>query len=790
MPILVFSQEFSISGKVQSIDKQPISFANVVLMTVVDSTIVKGTSTNDNGTFVMHSIPQNDYVLKISFIGFKTFSKQFSISKNLKLETITLEEDTESLKEISITYKKPTVKKESDRIVFDIENSALSEGNMMQVLKNTPGVLVIGNNITVKNSEPTVFINNRKVHLSSDELSQLLESSDANNVKSVEVITNPSAKYDASSSAVINITMSKNLITGYRGNVFTNYTQGVFPRYNVGTGHFFKSDKINFNINYSYTHDKLNRDNKEQTEFFNNNVIDEVWKSKINRNTWSKTHNVNFNFDFFADDKNTLSLSSSMLFLPDFDYEINNRTNIFNSYGNLQYYFLSNNNTKDKKHNLGFDFDFEHKFNKPGAKLTINTHFTTYDYTRDQIVNTNFFDNIDIFVGASDYLTNSNQDTNIYSARADYTIPTSNTSMFEAGIKTSVINTESAIEKFDYLGGNPVVDVNNTDSFKYDETIFSAYANFSKEWNKWSIIAGLRAEQTEVEGTSVLYGETNTQDYLEWFPNASLNFDASDNISIYANYKRSISRPNYQDLNPFQFYLNDYSLVTGNPNLKPIFIDYGVFGISFEETYFIEAYYSKKKNNIYELPLQDNNTNIVSWTPINFDKTIEYGFDFLTNFYVNDRWFVYAVTSFYNIKDQNDFGGEQVKKDRWSNYSVLQNDFTLLKDRSLNINLTMYWVGKNLQGLREVENRLISSLSISKSLWNKKASISLMFEDLFNTHDYDYKTKFLTQSNSSHADFDNRYIKIGFRYKFGNTILNTNERSKDLKERNRLKDWN
>ena len=787
----MFSQEFSISGNIKSTDKQPISFANVILMTVGDSTIVKGTSTDDKGAFSIHSIPQDDYILKASFVGFKSYSKQFYLSKNLQLGDIILEEDAEHLEEISIIYKKPTVKKQSDRIVFEIENSALSEGNMMQVLKNTPGVLVIGNSITVKNSEPTVFINDRKVHLSSDELSQLLESSNANNVKSVEVITNPSAKYDASSSAVINITMSKNLITGYRGNVFTNYTQGVFPRYNVGTGHFFKSDKINFNINYSYSQNKLNRENVEKTEFFdtNTNNIDEVWRSTINRNTWSKTHNVNFNFDFFANDKNTLSLSSSMLFLPDFDYKINNRTNIFNSYDNLQYYFLSNNNTKDKKHNLGFDFDFEHKFNKPGAKLVINTHFTTYDYTRDQIVDTNFFDDIDIFVGTSNYLTNSNQDTNIYSSRIDYTLPISDTSLFETGIKTSVINTESSIEKFDFLGGMPIVDANNTDTFKYDETIFSTYANFSKEWNKWSIIAGLRAEQTEVEGTSVLYGETNTQDYLEWFPNASLNFDASDNISIYANYKRSISRPNYQDLNPFQFYLNDYSLVTGNPNLKPIFIDYGVFGISFKETYFIEAYYSKKKNNIYELPLQDNNTNIVSWTPINFDKTIEYGFDFLTNFYVNDRWFVYAVTSFYNVEDQNDFGGDQVKKNKWSNYSVLQNDFTLLKDRSLNVNLTMYWVGENLQGFRVLENRLISSLSISKSLWNKKASLSLMFEDLFNTHDYDYKTRFLNQSSKSHANFDNRYIKIGFRYKFGNTLLDTNERSKELKETNRLKDW-
>lgn len=158
----------------------------------------------------------------------------------LILQKIVLSEDSQQLDEISIIAKKPTVKREADRLIFNIEQTALVEGTMLQVLKSTPGVLVIGDDITVKNSRPTVYINDKKVNLSNQDLNQLLAGSSANGIKSVEVITNPSAKYDAESGVVVNIVMSKNLITGYRGSLFTNYTQGVFPRYTFGTSHFLR----------------------------------------------------------------------------------------------------------------------------------------------------------------------------------------------------------------------------------------------------------------------------------------------------------------------------------------------------------------------------------------------------------------------------------------------------------------------------------------------------------------------------------------------------------------------
>ena len=785
-------QELSISGFIDDSQGQPVSYATILLMKSQDSSVVKGVTTDEKGFFLLDRLSEDNYLVKVSFLGFNDVYKSVSLTENIDLKTIVLEESSEQLNEINIVAKRPTLKKEADRLVFNIENTALIEGNMFQVLKSTPGVLVLDNRIQVKNSTPTVYINDKKVHLNNEELIQLLEGSSANSIKSVEVITNPSARYDAKSGAVINIVMSKNLATGYRGNVFANYTQGVFPRYDGGMSHFFKNEKIDFFANYTYSDSKLNR---EQTDVVNyldaTNAIDQIFESDVNRVNRSRTHNFNFNFDYSIDANNTLSVSSNMLVLPYFKYQIENNTNVFDQDQSLDYFINAQNASDDTKYNLGFDLDYVHKFNSEGQRLSLNTHYTTYDYKRDQNVFSNYFDSDNTFLQETAFRTNNNQDTKIFTAQADYTLPIDDASQFEVGIKTSNIKNDSDITQFDIVSGQETIDPNNTDIFEYDESIYAAYINYSKDWDKLSLTAGLRAEQTNLEGLSVLDNIKNEQDYLELFPTTSLSYAFTDNFTLYANYKRSIQRPNYRDLNPFQFFLNDFTIVSGNPKLQPILVNHFVTGSSFYKYFSVEAYYITSENNIYELPRQDNVTNTITFQPLNFDKTTEFGFDFAVNFYVTDRWSIYAVTSFYNVEDSNTFDGSDVSQDLWSNYSILQNDWTFLKNQSLNANLTMYYIGKNIQGYRVIEDRIVSILSISKTLWNKRAVVSLSAEDLFNTQDYEESIRYLNQNRTATDNQDNRFIKLGFRYKFGNTNLSTNQRTKEQQETDRLeKDGN
>ena len=779
-----FSQDYSVSGTIKDQSNTPVEYASVLMLNAEDNTIVSGTSTNANGYFVFNAIKPSTYVLKVSFIGFDDHTQNIVVSEDMNIADITLNTAAESLDEVEITVSKPTIKKEVDRLVFNVENTALSEGNILELLRSTPGVLVIDNSISVKNTTPTVYINDRKVNLTSSELAQLLESSPANSIKSVEVITNPSAKYDAESGVVLNIVMSKNLVTGYRGSVFLNYTQGVFPRYNAGLNNFYKTKKINIFANYSYTHNKINRDSNDKINFIDNGNISERWYTNTNRNTRSKNHNFNLNLDYFLNDSNTLSFSTNMLFIPDFKYLTNSYTDVLDANETMLYNFTSNNYSNDQKHNLGFDLDYVHDF-KDASKIAVNMHHTTYNYNRAQDVISQYFIS-DLPSNTNAFNTDADQKTNIYTSQIDYELPIGEESTFMTGVKASFIKTESDINHFDIEGNMQTLNTELSDAFNYNEDIFAAYLMFEKNWSKWSLSSGIRVEQTNVEGMSPQTNVTNKQDYLKWFPSLNISHNLTDNTSLYLNYKRSVERPDYQDLNPFKYFLNDNIVVTGNPNLQPAFIDHIVLGTSINNMYTIEAYYKHADASFLELPFQDNDTNQFIYTPSNLNSTVEYGFDFTTYFNITNKWSVYFVTSFYNVEDKSVLENEAQRKDTWSNYSVLSNDFSFLKDNSLTANFTMLYVGRNQQGFQISSTRIVTDFSVKKTIFNKRATLSLALSDLLNRQDFSIVSKYGNQDNSRYFDLDNRYIKLGFNYKFGNTTLETNERTKERHERERL----
>lgn len=786
LSLSAFAQDFSLSGKVVDANGSPIEFANVILSVENEDEFYKGTSTDDKGFFIIDNLDATTYFVRISFIGHEDFAQKVILTGNLDLKTIQLNDLPESLGEVTVVAKRPTITRKPDRLIFNVENTALTEGSTLGVLKSTPGIIVSEGGINIKSAPAAVYINNRKVQLTSDELIQLLESAPANSIKSVEVITNPPASYDADSGSVINIIMSKNLVTGYRGSIQTNYTQGVFPRYNAGTSHYFKNDKINLNLNYSYTNQKINRDQDNRVNFLDDsNQIEEIWKSNVNRNTWSETHNLNLNFDYYIDERNTLSLTSTGLYTPYFKYQLRNNTDIFDANQNFVSSFTADNLSRDNKYNIGTDLIFRHGFEND-ASLTFNVHHTVYDYERDQ----NVFQDEPGVDDDSEFNTLANQDTQIITGKMDYNLPINESSIFDLGAKYSSVNTDSDITRTDIINGNEVVNMENSDAFKYDEKVFAAYSNYNKSWDSWELNLGLRAEQTNIEGESLSLSETNTQDYLNWFPSVSLLHTISDDVNIYSSYKRSITRPSYTNLNPFTFFLNENTVVLGNPNLVPTYRDHYKVGTSFLEHFTVEAYYMNYDGDIVELPRQNNQTNIVAYTPVNLDKKIEYGFDFLFDYYPTNTWNLYFVTSFYNISEESDFGQGFVKQDQWSNYSILYNNVSFLEDRSLNVSLVLTWAGKNLQQFQTLKNRLVSELSISKSILNKKGIISLAVDDIFNMQDFDSSTSYLNQSSSSFVDVDTRFVKLGFRYNFGNTKLEPNERTTSAEERERLKDLN
>ncbi|MCB0461970.1 MAG: TonB-dependent receptor [Flavobacteriaceae bacterium] len=777
VPFLTFSQTYTLSGVVKDTTNETVAFANILVLQSQDSTVVTGTSSDENGVFKIEDLESGKYLIKTSFIGYKDNFKTLDVIEDLKNIDIFLEESAEALTEVQIFVEKPTLKREADRLVFNVENTALSQGNLVEVLRSTPSVLVLDNTIMVKNTIPTVYINDRKVHLSSSELIELLQGSSASNIKSVEVITNPSAKYDADSGVVLNIVMSKNLISGYNGSVFSNYEQGVFPKYNAGTSHYFKGDKTNLFFNYSYNNRKDNRVDVEDI-----NYPEEDWHTVLDKNTWSESHNLGFNFDYNLNEKSNLAISANAQILPYYKYLTRSNTDIdsnSSSFNKIE----AKSQSRDDRHNIGIDLDYDYQISE-ASKISFNSHYTNYDYQRRQDVESRYLDT-SVIVNETAFNVNANQDTNIFTSQLDYALTINEKSALSTGVKFSNVKTESGILQNDIIAGEEVLNEDSANMFDYDEDVYAAFIDYNYNSEKFTFNAGLRAEQTNITGISSI-NETNKQDYLEFFPTANLSFQISEKVNSYINYKRSIERPNYTYLNPFVYYLNDNTIVTGNPELRPVFTDKYLIGTTINNRFTFEVFYRKSNNNIFELPIQDNSENIIVYTPLNIDSTEEIGIDFEAYLNITDKWNLYFGSSTYNYNDKGTFSGNKVQLDKWANYSMLSNDFSFLKDNSLTASLTIIYVGENVQSFQLVHTRWFSSFALAKELFKDRASVSLYISDFLNKQDASRTIDYLDQSSRIFNNLDNRYISLGFRYKFGNTKLSTNQRTTSKEERDRL----
>ncbi|MFH6769276.1 outer membrane beta-barrel family protein [Gaetbulibacter aquiaggeris] len=786
------AQQLSINGVVKDQNNQPIAFCNVSLTEVENKTSVLGTTTNDDGTFIIDNLKPIDYLLKISFLGFESYQDSISLKNNLSIGAIILKEQTQNLDGVIVIAKRPTIKRMVDRIVFNVENSTLSNNNVLDVLKNTPGVLIFNEDILVKNSTPTIYINDRKVHLSSNEVQQLLEGTSASNVKSIEVITNPPAKYEAEGGAVINIITSKNIVSGYNGSIFGNYKQGEqYPKYSVGTSHFFKTEKVDAYINYGISPRKDYRHENESIHFIENNAVSSSWETDFKRTRESSNQTVNANIDFTLDDYNSIGISTNMLISPRDNNKIsvNSLTEVFGSNSVLDSTFLTKNRLVDETYNLGFTFDYVHKFKREGEKLSINAHYTDYDFSSYQNVDTDYRFPDESLIRTNRFQTFSSQDISLFTAQLDYELPIDESTQFETGFKISNIDSENIINQFTFVNGSKIEDLQNSDTFLYDETNYAAYLSYSKDLDHWNFKWGLRGEFTNIQGNSLSTTEINENEYLKLFPSLYVLHSLNEHHDLYFNYTKRIDRPRYIELNPFKYYLNDNSYSMGNPNLKPEVDDVFTLGYTLNKKYTFEAYFRNENNATLEIQFQDNVENILKYIYINVDKTISYGLDFTTYTKIATDWNLYVLSSLFY--DEFQFSSQEINNilvtnNQWSFYSQIINYFSFLKDKSLTADVSYLYVAPIAYGSSDVSSRHGLDINLKKTLWKNKASVNIGISDAFNTQNFTQTRKYLNQDTFVKTRFENRLFTFGFNYKFGNTRLKNNQKDFDLEERERL----
>ncbi|APY12383.1 hypothetical protein BWZ22_14630 [Seonamhaeicola sp. S2-3] len=784
------SQDLVLQGRLVDENNSPIAFANIVLLE--NNSVVNGTISNENGIFKMEQLKASVYTLKASFLGYQTIEIQVDLKSNTQLQDIILKENLETLDDVTIIAKKPTVNRMVDRLVFNVENSTLSNNNVLDVLTHTPGVLVYNGAITVKNATPTIYINDRKVHLSTTEVMQLLEGTSAGNLKSIEVITNPPAKYEAEGGAVINIITTKNIAAGYNGSVFGSFKQGSeYPKYSYGTSHFFKTKKLSTYINFNDNPKKEFRHNQEYITFFDDNEqVGTSWETDFVRTRKTSNKSINTNIDYTLNDNNSIGLSANMLIAPRENTKnfVNSATKVFNTNNELDSLFITAGRLVDETFNLAFTLDYTHRFKRAGEELSVSLHRTYYDFSSFQNVDTDYLYPDYSLIRDNRFQTFSSQVVDLNTGQLDYVLPIDESSEFEAGGKASIISSESIVSQYIFNNDIKEEDLDNSDTFLYDENNYATYVSYSKDWDSWSLKTGLRAEYTKTTGNSISTSQDNENNYFKLFPTIHVLNRINENNEVYFNYKKRIYRPRYRQLNPFKYYLNDNAYKIGDPFLKPQIDDVFTLGYTFKDFTF-EAYYRIENDPTQEIVFQDNENNTLKYTQTNIDKSISYGLDFITYTQIAKKWNVYLLTSVFYYDNQFfalESNNELLTLDKWSFYGQFINYFSFLKDNSLTADVSYLFISPLASGASITSERSGLNINLRKTFWNNRASLSVGVTDVFNNQNFDQKTKYLNQNIIMNSNMENRLLTVGFNYKFGNFKLRTNKKDIDLIERDRL----
>lgn len=790
-PFVSFAQSGNITGKVIDDQQRAVPYANVLLLKAADSTFVKGAVSEENGEILFAEISSGTYLIKASFVGFKDgYSSPFELKDQIRIPDLILQENSEALDAVMVNYRKPTIDRKVDRMIFNVENTAISSGTTFDILQRTPGVIVNQGQLLVKNRPAQVYINDRKVYLTNEELQQLLEGFAGVNVKSVEVITTPPARYDAEGGAILNIVTSKNLSIGYKGSLNASNTVAIKPKYNAGTSQYYKTDWLNAFASYNFNSRFDVKTDEGFVQFYNPNGSEKAtWEDLFQRETRTISHSLNTILDFTLSETEMLSFTANILHTPKANSDISGRTETYNPQGQLDSLYTTQSRLENQRDNLLFNLNYEKQLGENGATLSANANYI--DYTDDQMqsVATRYVSAQGNLLNANAFNTIPTQKSQIYTGQLDYSGNLGKWS-FEAGAKYSGINSESRQEFFNTAGNVSDADAILNDNFDYTEGIYASYFSFAKDWEKWSFKAGLRGEYTDANGNSRTLGVVNTQEYLELFPTAYLMYAAADNHSFALDYSRRIDRPRFQSLNPYRYFLNENNFQEGNPNIQPAIANKVKLSYSFKNKLSFELYWDRIDNAMSRLPFQDNENLTLRSVNTNLNYEQQYSLDVIYSEFVNNWMWMSVYASFFNL--ENEFVALE------DNNSLVQKEINglyietlnyLIINPTLNVTISNNFTSNFLVGSYEYDRpQYRLNVDIQKRFLDGRLIVNLSSEDIFNTNNIPLTSHYLNQNNTFFAMPESQKIRVGVRYNFGNFKLSDNNRNTSVEEETRLKE--
>lgn len=790
LPTLLFGQNnstYSISGNIQSEKQENIAQTEIYLFLDADNSLVKTELTDDNGNFLFQNIQNGSYSLKINLEGIITTMKSLRLQSDEVIGTLTVKTTTEKLKEVVVEKKKPFIERKLDKLVVNVENSIAATGStLLEVLQRSPGVMVnedSGLNLKGK-SGVIIMIDGKPSPLSGVDLISYLKSIPASNIQTIEIISNPSARYDAAGNAgIINIKFKKDKSQGLNGSTTLSYGQGVYAKPSVNTSLNYRNKKWNFFGSYTFSSPK------NFTYFFINRKFfdaNQNLASTFEQESYTKqpiqSNNARFGVDFYSTEKTIIGV------LFNGNWNTNNRngnTNatIADANGILDYTTKTGIILDENRFNGFANLNFKHVFNN-GKELTADLDFGSFDSkTIQDIQNMNFNPDGSI-ISDSKLATNQTGAIKVRSIKSDYSHAFSEKSKLELGLKSSLVSSENDVQFFNVINNQNVLDTSRSNHFLYDENINALYGSYSKTHKKWDFQYGLRIENTNTRGEQIATNETFSRKYTNFFPNLVVNRTISENNSLSFTYAKRIDRPTYRQLNPFKIFVDSYTYVVGDPTLNSVITNLFEINHTFKGKYITTFSYNKSKESITDIFVQDDVTKISYQIPANIQDFEQFNLGIYIPFNYKKVMNSTLSGSVYLNKYETPLQGGNLQQNFTSWDMNLSNNFTL--GNGWSAELTGFYQSKMVWGLFYIKNLAQISSGIQYVTKDKNTVFKLSVSDLFLTNHIAVEVDYLNQDFYTDRTWDSRVLTFSFTKKFGKSnVAKARQRSGGADEEKR-----
>jgi hypothetical protein len=761
-----------IVGIAKDTDGKPLNGATVSLLKDTGRAILKYTVTKD-GSYSFEDMKPGKYRVSATHVGFTpAISPVFNYDgQKASVPDLKLAKASAQMANVTVSASRPIVEVKADKTVLNVEGTINSVGSdALELLRKSPGVLVDKDeNLSVNGKNGVqVYVDGRPTPLSGQDLSNYLKSIQSSSIESIEIITNPSAKYEAAGNAgIINIRLKKNKSLGTNGSVNAGINVGHYPKYNGGITLNHRNKNMNIYGNYSFNKgENINHMSLYRTVA--DSLFDQHGTMKMN----NESHNYKAGVDFFLDKKNVVGLMVNGTFShPSLDNY--SRTNIsYQPTKTTDRILVADNSSLMKRNNVNLNLNYTYT-GADGKSLVVNADHGYYDIRTNQLQPNYYYDPSGTILTRS-VVSRMVSPTNIYitSLKGDWEQNFKKGKLGYGG-KIAFVKSNNDFQNYDVNGSSETLNSQKSNLFDYKENINAGYVNYNRQFKGIMLQAGVRVENTVAQGVStgmknnVKYDSTFNRNYTDAFPSAAITFNKNPMNQWGITYSKRIDRPAYQDLNPFEFKLDEYTFQKGNVNLRPQYTN--SFGIS--NTYKYRLTTSLNYSHVKDMFAQwidttEKSKAFVSKKNLAQQDIIAFNISYP---YQYKSYMVFANLSSNYSKYKADFGpGRKVDQGAFGLNLYAQNSLKFGKTKVWTAELTGFYVAPTIQqGAFRSEALWSIDGGLSKSLWNNKATIKTSFSDIFNTLHFTGRQEFAGQSTRVQAHWESQQFKVNFVYRFG-----------------------